>query len=301
MTRHLVDHWASVIANGGSAATLRNDAQLTPREHALEFLIVSHWLIGEAAALGLGVGERQIAAAVAAQKRSMPGGSQEFRESLQTTGETEADVRLKVTSSLAAETLRRSLAAYPVRVSSSEAGTYFDSHWRRFAIPERRKVDIAEHMHSRAAAVSLRRTMERTGSRTQLDYHESLTRHDEATESPAVARAIFTAPRSVLLGPVLLPSGYVLFEVTRILPKERRQLPGFREEIIRHLERLRMQARQSRFDQTWEASWRARTSCRPGYVAPQCKEHAGAIARQENPFSAARGAPGATSEDASGF
>jgi hypothetical protein len=279
-----IRHWASVITNGGPVPTMREGAQLTPRERALEFLIISQWLTGEAAALGAEISGQQIAGSVSELERALPGGAREFRENLQITGETEADVRLRTASKLATTILGKQLASHPRPVSSSEAERYFNSHRLRFAIPERRKVDIAEHIPSRAVALSLRRSMERTGSRTQLTYHESLTFHDEATESVSVARAVFRAAKDVLLGPVHLPTGYVLFEVKRILPKEPRRFPGFRKAIVAHLERQRAQADRSRIDHALEELWRSRTTCRHGFVVPQCKEYAGDRSQVDSPF-----------------
>jgi PPIC-type PPIASE domain len=281
-----IQHWASVITRGGFVPTLREGAQLTPREHALEFLIVSHWLTGEAAALGVRITGQQIAGSVGEQERSLPGGAKEFRENLQITGEADADVRLRAASRLAAIALRKELVSHPRPVSSSEAERYFDSHRLRFAIPERRTVDIAEKIPSRAAAVRLERSMERTGDRTQLTYHELLTEQGTATESAPVARAIFTAPEGVLMGPVLHPSGYILFEVKRILPKELRRFPGFRKAIIARLERQRAQVARSHLDHRLEESWRSKTSCQRGYVVPQCKEYAGARSQLADPFAA---------------
>jgi foldase protein PrsA len=281
-----IQHWATVITNGGSVPSMRNGAQLTPREHALEFLIVSQWLTGEAAALGMEISGQQIKGSVAEQERALPGGAKEFQENLQITGETQADVRLRTASKLATIALQKALVSHPQPVSSSEAERYFKSHRVRFAIPERREVNIAERIQSRAAAVRLKRLMERTGSRTQLTYHESLTFHDEATESVSVARAVATAPKDVLMGPVHLPSGYVLFEVKRILPKELRPFPDFRKTIIAHLERQRTQAARSQLDHTLEESWRSKTTCQPGYAVPQCKEYTGDRSQLESPFAA---------------
>jgi hypothetical protein len=281
-----IQHWASVIKHGGSVPSMREGAQLTPREHALEFLIVSRWLIGEATALGVEISGQQVTDSVGEQERALPGGAKEFQENLEITGETQADVRLRATSRLAMDALRRTLNGVPRLVSSGEAERYFSSHLVRFAIPERRTVDIAEKIPSRAAAVRLKRSMERTGDRTQLTYHELLTEHGTATESAPVARAIFTAPEGVLMGPVLHPSGYILFEVKRILPKKLRPFPGFRKAITAQLERQHAQATRSKLDHALEESWQSKTTCRQGYVAPQCKGYAGDRSQVKSPFAA---------------
>lgn len=290
ITQAAAAHWASVITRGGEVPAVGDETQMSPRVHALSFLIISHWLVGEARKLGLAAGDHQIESTIDRRKRSMPGGPREFKEALQITGETEADVRLKTAATLAAAALRASILRNPQPVSLSEARAYFARHRQRFAIPDRRKVDLVERIQSRAEAVALRRAMERTGDRHQLNFHESLTEHDTATESVPVARAIFRAPRGVLIGPVRLPSGFVLFEVKRILPAHQRLFPGFRKAIVLHLERQRRRLAVARFDREWESSWRKRTDCRRSYVIPQCKQYSGVDSRPKDPFLPTTGA-----------
>jgi hypothetical protein len=284
ITQASVAHWASVIAQGGEVPIMSDEVKMSPREHALRFLILSQWLTGEARQLGLAPGDRQIASTIDRRERSMPGGSKEFKEALQITGETEADVRLRTAATLAAAAMRASILRVPRRVSLSEAEAYFARHRERFAVPERRKVDLAERISSHARAVALKRAMERSGDRRQLDFHESLTDHGVATANVPVARAIFGAPRGVLMGPGHLASGYALFEVEQILPSRPRRFSGFREAIVLLLERQRRRLAAARFDHEWESSWRKRTDCRPGYVIPQCKQYHGPVTRLEDPF-----------------
>ena len=90
-----VAHWTRVIQRGGGGESALADTQGTPRQRALEFLISSQWLLGEAAEEGIALPARLVEQRLDEQRESTPEGARAFQESLDATDQTTSDVQLE--------------------------------------------------------------------------------------------------------------------------------------------------------------------------------------------------------------
>lgn len=104
----MLNHWTAVMNT--EHTTLMSSE--TMRQHALSFLISSLWLIEQAAAQGLGVSQAEVQRRVQERVHAHANGASEFREYLQLSGQTMADVMFDAKAEVAAAKLHRVLRAW---------------------------------------------------------------------------------------------------------------------------------------------------------------------------------------------
>lgn len=242
----------------------------TLRQQALDFLISSAWLIGEAADQGLAVSDQEV------QRRLEEEGGPD--------GESVADVKVKIMAELAAARLRQTLKRTEPKITPALIARYYAQHIEDFERRERRYFDIVERLPSSAAARGVMREVAMGRSLSTMALHEWLDRKNIADVLPlkkAIVRAIFAAKPHVLIGPTPLNERYAVFEVTRVIPAVVRPLAQVRNAIEKQLADEQERGVLAGFIRTWRAKWIARTDCRPGYVVQKCRQGGGARALED--------------------
>ena len=108
-----VSHWSS-IARGESAVALSN-----ARQRALEFLIFSHWLLGEASQRHVAPTQAQVSRRLEATRAVLIGGSESsYIRKLKASKRTAADLRFEIETELAYLHLREAVLAAGSTVTS---------------------------------------------------------------------------------------------------------------------------------------------------------------------------------------
>ncbi|HLM85438.1 MAG TPA: peptidylprolyl isomerase [Solirubrobacteraceae bacterium] len=210
----------------------------TLRRHAIESLISSDWLLGEA------------------RRRGLPA----------------------PTAQRAAANIRRSLIEHEPKITQAEIAAYYHEHIPRFENLEHRYFMVLETYTSSAAARRAMRhgglrEVEQNGNRELLD--RSSLEHPIPTRR-ALIDAVFAAKLNVLAGPAPLFARYCLLVVTKIVPTTRQSLPQAERAIRRQLEAGQRHRTLVRFVQAWRRRWTAETTCQPGYVVQKCRNYLGA-------------------------
>jgi hypothetical protein len=291
--KRTVDHWTSTIAHGAIVANMA-DPRWPPRRQALALLIYSHWLIGEAARVGLRPSSWQLERKVAEQERSMPNGHDEFNELLAASGETTADVEFEARARWAAGTLAARLNAEAgrqarARATGAAVARFYHEHASRWQLRERRYYDLIERIPSRRKALALAKRL-RSGAgfagksskerpfrpRTFAGLHRQ----------GVVYRAVFHAKVGVLTGPLPLQGAYALFVLRRIEPAHLEGLPKVRDAIKRQLLGSAEREARARLIAEFHRRWIARTFCHAGYVVQKCAQFTGPRAPERDPLSA---------------
>ncbi|HUA74312.1 MAG TPA: peptidylprolyl isomerase [Solirubrobacteraceae bacterium] len=276
ITKQSVEHWTHVIEKGGAAGQVTGQTRGSPRQKALEFLITTQWLLGQAAMMGAAVSDRAVEHAVNDQRDVS--GSEEFEQQLHATGETLDDVKLEASRELASAAIHRVLAARAARVSDAEIAAFYEANRRQFTVHESRVVDIVENLPSRVAALALIRRVG-TGRRfAAIAYHETLGRGETGLAGvpgkAALVRVIFSARADVVSKPIPLNHAWTVFVVRRIRPVRTEPLDEARAVIVKSLVPERLQRIAREFAPNYRAHWIARTSCRTAFVMPGCSQFA---------------------------
>ncbi len=285
--RREVDHWASAIDRGSAVGTALGPTSGTPRERALEFLISSSWIAGEAKALGLSISHAAIQHGLQENIEALPNGRPEFDEELSSTGQTLADVKREVESALAVTKLRSAVTEHVSPVTDAEVASYYARHRRQFYLPNRRLAYLIEGIHSHAHALALARQV-RPGSRlTKPWFRELVPETPEAKDRSKLAHMIFAATPGRVAGPALFFGHWVLAVVEKPIPAGIPSLAVVKGELSKTLALKRRELTLRRYATAYVRKWTVSTSCSPGYVVSKCSQYRGALA-QGSPLTVGR-------------
>lgn len=285
MTTAMVEHWTRVLAAGRVAPDPTSTQGKAQRRHALEYLIASAWLTGEAVSQGVSIsGEEVKHRLVEKEQTSFPGGEGEFHDFLKATGQTVADVELEAKTELASARLRQLATVNAVRVTDAQIASYYERHKQQFSVPERREAQIT-NQKTRAAAERIKRAVESGGSllsAAQRKVGEGVVGAGAVPgQRDTVERVIMAARPNVPTGPVEIGGDYYLFKVTKIVPARTRTLAQSERAIRRQLAAEQERRALAAFVEAWRTKWTAKTDCQPGYVAQKCRQYVGAKAPED--------------------
>jgi foldase protein PrsA len=274
-------HYSACIARQEAVAPQSVRAELeeecqrqyrTLRQQALNLLISSRWLIGEATDSGVKVSDREVQTRLGEGKTSLPYGI------------AQADVKFRIEAELSSAKIRQMLMGDEPKIAQAQVVKYYKQNTRRFERQERRYIHIVEQLQSEAAARSVMRKIMHGANLSKIAIYEPLDLSGVATASPwnrATMRAIFSARPGVLIGPMMLSGRYAVFEVARILPRVVQPLARVRGSIEERLAEEQRRRTLANFIKAWRAKWTARTDCRPGYVVQKCRQYNGPRAAED--------------------
>jgi foldase protein PrsA len=268
-----VEHWAGAIGRSNVVATALGRLDGTPRRKALQFLISANWLLGEAKERGLSISTAAIERGMREKIEALPGGRSEFDEELTSTGQTLADVRLEVQATLAAAALRSAVADRVPAVTQAQVASYYARHRRKFYLPNRRVVYLAEGIRSYERALALAREARAGGRLVNPWFRELVLEGPEAAERDKLAHMVFAATPGRVTGPEKFFGHWVLGIVKKLLPAGIQPLPAVRGELSKTLAVERRERALRRFAVEYARKWTARTRCSTGFVVLGCSQY----------------------------
>jgi foldase protein PrsA len=244
-------------------------------------LVSSRWLEGEARDRGISVEANEVEKTLEAQRKQSFPEAGDYKEYLESSGQTEQDLLMRVRLELLSSRIRAEVTKGDVKVTEQEIRRYYDRNRARFAAPERRDLRIvvtktaAEAERAKAAlaiggswkAVAKRRSID-TLSKSRGGKLLGVT---AGQQDKALDAAIFAARKGTITGPVKTQAGYYVFEVTKVMPASQQTLSQA-EATIEQL--LLSERRQEQFDDFMKQlrdKWRDRTECRDAYATQECK------------------------------
>jgi foldase protein PrsA len=274
----------------GKSSSKKTDAQLKEecrteyrdlRDRALNLLISQRWIEGEAEELGISVGDAEVKKAFDEQrKRSFPKEA-DYRKWLEGSGQSEADIELRVRSDLLQTKIRERITKGDDKVTEKQIADYYKRNKARFGEPARRDVRLVL-TESRAKALQARRALQRGESWRAVAKRHSIDRASrlqggrlagvaEGEQEPGLDEALFEAPLRELGGPVKTQFGWYVFEVLRAKRGSQQTLEQAKASIEQLVVAERQQKQLSTYAERFRDKWRARTECRAGFVMQDCK------------------------------
>lgn len=261
---------------------------------ALNLLIRARWLTLQAREYGLRVDEAAFEREFARALQAATEAGQTPASTGQSLAEAKFWARINAVSNLVYEEVTRQTP----KVTPQRIAAYYKAHEASFAQPEQRDLRLIR-TDSQASAKKVLGEI-RSGQSfasvvRQVSTHQPIHAQDglilgltyKAYAEPVLADAIFTAKPYLLSGPIRLYApnspkiafGYYIFEVTRIHPARQQSLAQVKSAIARSLpETLRLQTLKS-YVASFRKKWRARSSCRAGFVVEDCRQY-----RRPQPF-----------------
>ena len=254
------------------------------KQEVLNFLISSQWVISEAAEQGVSVSEAEVKKQFDTLKSQQFPKESAYHEFLAHTGETEADLLMRVKLQLLARKIQEKVAkTSKKKPSKSEVEKYYNEHKSQFGKPERRNLDIIltkteEEAKQAKSEVESGKSFSTVAKEKSIDPLSksnggSLPEVTRGEEEKALDEAVFAAKTGVLSGPVKTPFGYYVFKVNQVLPSTQQSLAQSESAIATQIASQGSQQKLTKFVEEFRKKWMGMTECRSGYVVPDCKEY----------------------------
>lgn len=273
----------------GSESTLRAGCAHEYRaalNETVSFLVRAQWLLQESRAEG--INETVLDKLVAERTAHAPPAAQ--------TGMNSADFALQARLDVITEALQSRHSDMTASVTSAQVARYYAAHRSQFANPPVRETlmvvthSLASVLKARAALAGGQRWAA-VAKRWSVDSSALIGGAFAVVagqQSPALERAVFTAKRGRIVGPVKAPPAagapvatYYLFEVTGAHPGSPQPLAQVAAQIKQTLTQQLQQQSWASFSSAYEKRWTARTLCAPRYVVAGCRNYAAARAGRE--------------------
>jgi foldase protein PrsA len=177
--------------------------------------------------------------------------------------------------------LRDKVVAGTPPITDQAIAQFYADHRSRFAVPEKRALrgvltkretdakrarsalERGASWKSVARRYSIDGLSRRAGGKIPAQAKGSLDRQLE--------KAVFSAAKHRLVGPIRTRYGYWVFTVTRVKPARQAPLAEVKESIKVTLVSEAQQAALDAFVQDFTARWRAKTECAQGYRTTDCR------------------------------
>jgi foldase protein PrsA len=252
-------------------------------QEVLSFLLSAQWVIEEAKTLGVKVTDAQVEKqfqSIIKTQFSKPG---EFQRFLRSSGETVSDLLLRVKLNMLSTRIQQKVAKQKGTVTNAQIEKYYNENKSRYGTPEKRNVAIIL-TKSEAAASKAKQEVQSGKSFASVAKAVSVDPASKANggllsevvkgqEEQGLDKAIFSASKGVLTGPVKTPFGYYVLNVQSITPGTQQSLSQVRAAIKAQLQATTQQEALTKFVKGFKAKWKAKTDCRSGYVVPDCMQY----------------------------
>jgi parvulin-like peptidyl-prolyl isomerase len=252
-------------------------------QEVLSFLLSAQWVIEEAKVLGVKVTDAQVKKqfqSILKTQFSKPG---EFQRFLRSSGETVSDLLLRVKLNMLSTRIQQKVAKQKGQVTNAQIEKYYNENKSRYGSPEKRNVAIILTKSEAAASkakqeVQSGKSFASVAKAVSVDAASKangglLTEVVKGQEEQGLDRAIFSASKGTLTGPVKTPFGYYVLEVRSITPGTQQSLSQVRSAIKAQLQSTSQQEALTKFVKAFKVKWKAKTDCRSGYVVPDCKQY----------------------------
>ncbi len=283
------DHWLSVINASQQGAQPKKKAKLPKRgspqyeqlaRQAMQFIVTSRWIIGEAADRDLTTSDREVARQFQQTKQQSFPSDKAYRKFLRSSGQTQEDIDFRVRADVLANKVRQDVTKDVGSVSNDDIEQYYNANEQQFSQPERRDLRVVVTKDEGKANEALQRIKGGEDFKRVVKQYST----DPATkqqdgqllgvaqgqQDPALEDAVFKTPQGQPTGPVKTRQGYYVFEVTKITRATKQSIDQAREGIRQLLISQKQQQALDAFTRDFRDKWRGRTDCLEDLVTPDC-------------------------------
>ena len=260
--------------------TLRQDCKqlfTSVSGQVMDFLVKAYWYQLEAHKLGLKVGDNQVQAVLAKDKKAQFSTPGQFQTFLKTSGQTLADVLYRVRVQ---QVFLKLTSRHPTTVTPAAIAAYFASHQAQFGSAETRNVRIvltkteAQALAAKAALQAgqswVKVTKKYSTDPTTKNTGGLLTGVTQGQQDKTLSTAAFSAKLNVLLGPIKGQFGWYVIQVIKIVPAKQETLAQATALIKQTLTSQLNSAAQTAVDAQAKKNWQSKTTCLTTYAMADC-------------------------------
>jgi foldase protein PrsA len=251
------------------------------RDQVLQLLISFQWIEGEAKKQDVKVTDAEVKKQFETQRKASFPKDADYQKFLKQSGQSEADILQRVKLDLLSNKIREKITKGLDNVSDAEITKYYNENKSRFAQPERRDL-LVVLTKTKAKADEAKAAIEGGQAFGAVAKEFSIDPSSKAQggKLPAVAegqqeqafdKAIFSAKKGVLTGPVKTQFGYYVFKVTKVTPATQQSQQQASATIKQLLASQKQQKALDTFVKSFTKRWKDKTECRKGYQTTDCK------------------------------
>ena len=251
------------------------------RDQVMQFLISSEWIEAEAEERGIEATDREVDRMFEDQKRQSFPSEVEYRQFLQASGQSEADLKFRVRLDVLSNKVREEIVKGKGNASNAEVRNFYNRNQGQFGEPERRDVSVvltekeAEAKRARDA-IEDGQSFAQVAKRSSIDEASKerggkLTGVAKGQQEAALDRAVFGAKKGELVGPVRTQFGWYVFRVDKVTPGSQQSFEQARETIRAQLRSQKEQDALTAFVRDFQKEYKEKTNCARGYTIAQCK------------------------------
>ncbi|HEX8854901.1 MAG TPA: peptidyl-prolyl cis-trans isomerase [Thermoleophilaceae bacterium] len=251
------------------------------RDQVMQFLIQSQWLTQEAKAKNVKVTDAAVQKQFQDQKKQSFPDDKAYQKFLSSSGMTQQDLLFRVRLDMLTNQLRQKIIEGKGKVTDAQITGYYNKNKSRFSQPERRDLEVVL-TKSKAKAAAAKKALQSGQSFKSVAKKYSI---DQASKSqggklPGVVKgqqeaafdkAIFSAKKGRLVGPVTTQFGYYVFKVDKVYPQSQQTLDQSKDTIRNLLRSQQEQKALADFVKDYQKKYKDKTNCAKGYVVTTCK------------------------------
>jgi parvulin-like peptidyl-prolyl isomerase len=250
----------------------------------MQFLIQAQWVQQEAKDRGIKVSDQEVKNRLDEEKkRAFPGknGDKRYQDFLKTSGMSEQDILFRFKLETLQQKLTQKVTEQQAKVSDADVKAYYDKNKKRFAQPERRDLQVVL-TKKKAKAEQARKALESGQSFKAVAKKYSIDQASKAhggklpdvakgQQEAAFDKAIFSAKKGQLKGPVKTQFGYYVFKVNKVTPASQQSFEQSKATIRNLLKSQRQQKSLDRFIKDFRSRYKDKTVCADAYRVAECK------------------------------
>jgi foldase protein PrsA len=246
------------------------------------FLISSQWILGEASSLGVKLSDAEVKKQFQKIRTQQFPSAAEFEKFLTSSGQTVSDLLLRVKLNMLSQKIQAKIAKSKGKVTQAQIQKYYNENKSRYAVPEKRSVEIILTKSEGAAKAAKKevesgKSFSSVAKKASIDPSKSkgglLGEVSKGQEEQALDAAIFSAKANALSGPVKTSFGYYVFEVLSTKAGSVQSLSQVQSAIKQQLTATQQQQALSKFVKEFKKKWQAKTDCRAAFVVEDCKQY----------------------------
>jgi len=252
-------------------------------DSVLQTLIQGDWIIGEAKEQGITVDDKAVDKQFNTLKKQQFPKEADYQKFLKQSGLTEADLKANVRLQLLTNKLRTKIVSGKSKITAAAIAAYYNKNKATFGQPEHRSLRIVLNKNKAQVEKALKAlrggaswksvAKKYSTDPTSKNNGGELASVTKGQEDPGLDKAVFSAKKNQLEGPIKTNFGYYLFTVTGITKAVQQSLAQATPSIKQILQSQGQQTKLNKFVTGFQKKWTGKTVCRKGYVISVCKNY----------------------------
>jgi foldase protein PrsA len=251
------------------------------RNQVLQLLISFKWIQGEADAKGVKVTDAEVKKSFDEQKKQSFPKEADYQKFIKQSGQTQEDILQRVKLDLLSNKIRDKVVKGKDAVSDKAISDFYNKNKARFAQPEKRDLRVVltkEKGDADKAYAALKSGDSWTTVAKKYSIDDTskasggkLPAQAKGTLDADLDKAVFSAKKNELQGPIKTQYGYYVFTVTGVTDAAQQTLPEAKETIKQTLQSQNQQKALDTFVKDFTKRWKEKTECSDGYKTSDCK------------------------------